>query len=297
MALNFPDSPLDGEGYEGFVYSSATGAWRLTKDPAKITTFVSYLVVGGGAGGRFGHGGGGGSGGFRTNFYGGYSGALQNIEDPFVPTLGTAYTVEIGAGGSQSANGADTTFASIVSKGGNQGGSYSYAIGGNGGGYDLGTPTSFAGGLPLGSGTSHSGGGGGGAGAVGNNATSQPRGGDGGVGLSSMIWGESVAHAGGGGGGGYNGNPGNGATGGGQGRSIGAGGGSAAGTNTGSGGGGGQGNGGSGYAGGSGIIYLRFPNVWAATFSAGLVYETKTIESDHLYKITSGSGTVTFNGN
>ena len=31
MALDFPNSPSNGDVYRGFVYNSTTGAWRTTR--------------------------------------------------------------------------------------------------------------------------------------------------------------------------------------------------------------------------------------------------------------------------
>ena len=73
-------------------------------------------------------------------------------------------------------------------------------------------------------------------------------------------------------------------------------------TNTGSGGGGGGavsniGTELAGAAGGSGIVILRIPNLYTATFSAGLTVSTSNtaVTGYRVYSVTAGTGTVTFN--
>lgn len=39
MALNFPGSPTNGQGYQGFVYNSAVGAWQ--SNPASVAPFYT----------------------------------------------------------------------------------------------------------------------------------------------------------------------------------------------------------------------------------------------------------------
>ena len=80
MALDFPDSPSNGQYYEGFVYDSTAGVWRVTKDPALVP--VEYLVIGGGAGAGYFWGGGGGAGGYRCNVSGESSGGGLSAEAP-----------------------------------------------------------------------------------------------------------------------------------------------------------------------------------------------------------------------
>jgi hypothetical protein len=53
-----------------------------------------------------------------------------------------------------------------------------------------------------------------------------------------------------------------------------------------------------GGAGGSGIVILRIPNIYTATFSAGISANVTTSNTQvgyRTYTITSGTGTVTFN--
>ena len=37
MALDFPDSPVNGDYYAGFVYDSTSGTWRVIGDLAPST--------------------------------------------------------------------------------------------------------------------------------------------------------------------------------------------------------------------------------------------------------------------
>jgi hypothetical protein len=49
-------------------------------------------------------------------------------------------------------------------------------------------------------------------------------------------------------------------------------------------------------AGGSGIVILRIPVFYTATFSAGLTVATSTATIGYkVYTVTAGTGTVTFN--
>jgi hypothetical protein len=103
-------------------------------------------------------------------------------------------------------------------------------------------------------------------------------GGAGGAGLASAISGSSVTYAAGGAGGydvilSANGT-----------------------ANTGNGGRGDGGNSdGSGSNGGSGIVILRVPNTYSATFSGGLTSSLSTAQTGYkTYTVTAGTGTVTF---
>ena len=218
---------------------------------ASVAGNVEVLVVaGGGSGGAPNYSGGGGAGGLV------YSSSL--------PITTQAYTVTIGAGGTNS-NGQNSSFGSLVTavgggKGGGGGVSGSSGGSGGGGGYmssgggsgTSGQGYSGGGGDPT-SGYGW-GGGGGGAGGAGTTAAHYGSTGNGGNGLAYSISGASTYYSGGGGGGidsgGY--------------RSYGGLGGggwcdqlNTAGTNGAANtGGGGGGNGGSG---GSGIVIVRYP--------------------------------------
>jgi hypothetical protein len=243
------------------------GAWSGYIAPR----WVEYLVVAGGGGGGHLDGGGGGAGGLLTGIV--------------TVSAGTSYSVTVGGGGAgatstsaRGVSGVNSVFGAIASTGGGGGGSHSGAqeaggAGGSGGGGSHGNPTvgaagsgtsgqGFAGGSGfLGGSGINAGGGGGGAGTIGNAGKS-----NGGAGIASAITGTVVTYSGGGGGGqeenGGTGGAG-GVGGGGRGsyNSAGAGG-STGSTNTGGGGGGGgyyAGLAGNGFAGGSGIVVVRYP--------------------------------------
>jgi hypothetical protein len=256
----------------------------ITEPP---TYNVEYLVIAGGGGG--GGYGGGGAGGYRT-------------ATGFSLTIGTSYTVTVGAGGAGSSagntkgsNGSDSVFSTITSDGGGAGGSYSTtnqdgSNGGSGGGAgrsNVGFATGTAGTGVSGQGyaggvsntwttfnDSSSGGGGGSGGVGGTPAASSGTGGDGGAGTASSITGTSVTRAGGGSGDG--GTAAGNTTGGGGKRAAGS-------ANTGGGGGGRTNN--SGFAGGSGVVILRM----ATANYSGTTTGSPTVT-------TSGSDTIlTFN--
>ena len=225
---------------------------------------IEYLVVAGGGGGGQTIAGGGGAGGFLA--------ATTSL------TAGNAYTITVGAGGAGStagtapgASGSNSVLGSLVTALGGGGGASTSTggastTGGSGGGGCYNTNLTgaagtvgqgYAGGGSVGQ---VAGGGGGGAGAVGSNAVSANIGGNGGLGAASSISGSSLNYAGGGGGGSNAGagTVGLGTSGGGNGAGS-----SLAGTagtaNTGGGGGGGGNiSTSSGYAGGSGIVILRY---------------------------------------
>lgn len=267
------------------------GGWNGQKPPT-----VEYLVVAGGGGGGSGNTGNGGGG-------GGAGGLLSGI-DP-VPN-GQTILVTVGAagsgttaGGTGTTNGGNSVFGSIVATGGGYGGNgytgnTTPASGGSGGGAGASTspPLRGANGIPgqgnnggAGSNTlGYNGGGGGGAGTIGLDYRSG-KAGNGGFGVASAISGTVTAYAGGGGGGAYNtAQGGTGGTGGG-----GTGGNNTTGTagtaNTG-GGGGGAGGTASSSNGGSGIVIVSYPDVYAAP--------TATTGSPTVS--TSGSGSVAFTG-
>jgi len=54
-------------------------------------------------------------------------------------------------------------------------------------------------------------------------------------------------------------------------------------------------SGGTGGTGGSGIVILRVPNIYSATFSGGLTSSLSTaVTGYNTYTVTAGTGTVTF---
>ena len=275
---------------------------------------VEYLVVAGGGSGAVGNSGnigngGGGAGGYKTA-------AGLSIAG------GILYTVIVGAGGTSPGtntlgalglNGSDSSLSgsgltTITSLGGGSARAYRTAAGsssngGSGGGgawnnisAGLGTAgQGYDGGAGPNAGGANGGGGGGGAGAVGFNGSSAS-GGAGGVGLSSSISGSEIFYAGGGGGG-RGGAGGNG--GGGRGGGIGSGSSNAKGTNgdvnTGGGGGGTAGTTSGSGNGGSGIVIIRYPDIYAAATSTTGVEAGYPVVSGgyRIYKWTS-SGSITF---
>ena len=301
-------------------------AWKNFVNKTFIPPLVvDFLVVAGGGGGGRGTGGGGGAGGLKTTTT--YSGS----ETPLAASLGTAYTVEVGTpgaggggtgGGNPGGDGTNSKFgvvgSEIISTGGG-GGAANNGIGragGSGGG--SGAPAGTPGGTATPSGQGNDGGqaivgtfssnqrpagGGGGAGTVGQEGQSNYNGGNGGSGLEvNIIGGTGNFYAGGGGGG-----TGSGYTAGTGGSSIGGNGGAGGGTptagtiNTGSGGGGGGFSSGvawyNGAAGGSGIVIVRYPSNYTATFSAGVTQvEDTSISGVKINTITvAGAGdTITF---
>jgi hypothetical protein len=237
---------------------------------------ADYLVVAGGGGAAQGGGGGGGLRCTVTSTGGGGS-----LESALTLTLGTSYTVTVGAGGTGATNGgvggtagSNSVFSTITSTGGGQGGGgvagQNGSTGGSGGGASNGSGVAYNGG----SGTSNQGyaggnsatntgdrrlgGGGGGANAGGANGTTTAAG-NGGAGVATSITGSSVTYGGGGGGGAYDGTSSTGGSGGGgNGNTGGYTNGNAGTANRGGGGGGTPFGGGVGGAGGSGIVVIRY---------------------------------------
>jgi len=298
----------------------------LTSSPVAID--VDYLVVAGGGGASWGAGG---AGGLRTS-YGSTSGGGASAESSLALDASTNYTITVGSGGNAGngstgvgSQGSNSVFSTITSTGGG-GGQGNANSGWNGdGGSGGGAANNLASGgaatsSPVqgydgGGGNNSSGAGGGGASAVGTTPPlSNPVGGDGGNGLSVTILsasnatassvgevsGSNVYYAGGGGGGNRDGySTGIGGLGGGgdasPSYSSNAQGGA---TNTGGGGGGasynnyGSWNGGG--AGGSGVVIIRYSNIYTITIGAGLTGTTTTDGSDKITTFTAGTGNISF---
>ena len=261
---------------------------------------VEYLVVAGGGSGGATIGGGGGAGGYLT-------------APTYAVTPGAVITVTVGAGGPASAsgsvgtNGNDSVFSSITATGGGGGGQWAGnpglagGSGGGGAGADGGAGAGGSGvalqGKAGGAGASgRLGGGGGGAGAIGTaGGTPASTSGAGGVGLSSSISGTATYYAGGG-------------SGGTDGATVGAGGlggggtgaksasvvGTAGSVNTGGGGGaGGNSTYGPSYAGGSGVVIVRyFSTLPAAAATTGS--PTVTVANGYRTYTFTVSGSITF---
>jgi hypothetical protein len=261
------------------------------------STTVDYLVVAGGGGGGGVVGGGGGAGGYRESKATGAPWTASPLaSSTSLPVSVTAYPITVGGGGTggpntcggDGGNGVNSIFSTITATGGGGGSKDCGGTGqpGGSGGGAANTHTRFGtGNTPptsppqgnnggSGPGGTGPGAGGGGAIAVGSN---YPAGGGGsngapgGNGTTSSINGTPTARAGGGGGG-TRFSPCTGGTGGSGGGGAGAGSpspgnftlGAAGTTNTGGGGGGGAYAGGpaatalAGYAGGSGIVVIRY---------------------------------------
>jgi len=285
--------------------------WKNYENLSSGITVDFLIVAGGGAGAGSFRAGGGGAGGLKTTTT--YSGS----ETVFSASLATAYTIEVGAGGTSTAaqggNGADSKFGTvgseIVATGGGGGGYYAAnqagSSGGSGGGsaglepsvgsIGAGGAASPAGqGNAGGQGASSSsitgGGGGGGAGAVGNNYGSGATDGDGGVGLQVNIDALNNYYSGGGGGGNYGsvyGNETEGGNGGGGagGRTTGVDAGVPGSPSTGGGGGGSSFNG-VGSSGGSGTVILRYPTASVSSYAVTGTLDTTT---DTAYPIANNA--------
>jgi hypothetical protein len=289
---------------QGWVASSGANEGSQSLDPLPLN--VEYLVVAGGGGGASG---GGGAGGFRT-------GTFSNV------ALATNFTVTIGGGGAGSSGGvgtnagtgANSVYSTITSNGGGGGGGIN--VGGVNGGSGSGAGANSTAVLNGGAGNTPSTspsqgnnggsngttavayptGGGGGAGAVGQDGQSATVGGNGGAGSASSITGTSVNYAGGGGGSVYSSGvtAGTGGIGGGGNGNV-SGTGTAGTVNTG-GGGGGSFVSGTGGAGGSGIVILKYPDIYTISNPAGgLTLSTTTSAPNKITSITAGTGNVQWN--
>jgi len=242
---------------------------------------IEYLVIAGGGGGSrsaFATGGGaGGAGGYRSSVSGESSGGGGSAESPITVSVGSAYTITVGAGGANTVNGNDSSLGGIViSVGGGRGAGFNVNNAGSGGSGGGGAYN----GQPGGSGTVNqgyagggsvvgAGGGGGGADAVGTAGSGSSVGGNGGIGVQSNVNGTPTYRAGGGGGGAINtygaATAGSGGLGGGGNGSTTTNGSDGT-VNTGGGGGGPVGDGSAlGGTGGSGVVIIRYLGTPRAT--------------------------------
>ena len=273
----------------------ADNQWSLQDFP------VQYLVVAGGGGASTASssanrpGGGAGAGGYRNSYASETSGGNSTTESTHSTILGTSYTVTVGGGGSggsgnylrSGTKGADSVFSTITSEGGGavlvndgadeDGGSGGGGMHNNGAGGDGIAGQGHDGG-DTNNATSQTGGGGGGAGSAGgNNVHFQSGTSNNGAGLASSITGSSVTRAVGG-------------SAGQQGTTSGV----NASANTGSGGGGSSSNGSSGN-GGSGVVILRYSNLYTITVGSGLTHGSEQTDGDDKYIVfTAGTDTVSF---
>jgi len=301
---------------KGFVLTSPSGyKYRIgIETDGSLSTGnalfdMEYLVIaGGGGGGRYDSshvgGGGGGAGGYRSSVTGENSGGGASAEGVPVLIEGVTYTVTVGAGGAagqswetRGASGGSSTFNGVTSTGG--GGGSSNSTTGGSGGSGGGSGSYYLQVVTAGSGTTNQGysggnngntsgvypsGGGGGAGQVGANGSGSTSG-NGGAGVASSVTGSSVTRGGGGGGGNWvnSGTAGTGGTGGG-GNGSNSGAGTSGSVNTG-------GGGGNSAVGGSGVVILKYPNIFTATFSAGVTQTTSTSGGFKVSTITATSTT------
>lgn len=226
---------------------------------------IDYLVVGGG---------GSGSGGTLSANYGsgGAGGVVRQSSLAINLNSTTSFKVTVGAGAttvsgnSPGQTGGSSVFGSVTATGG--GGGTTGATGGSNADYSGGVGT---GQFP----------GGGGAGAGGNGSDI-----NGGIGVSSSITGSTIGY-GGGGGGSRQGTAGTATNGGGAGSNGTATPGTA---NRGGGGGGGGTNG--QQNGGSGVVILRIPDGYTATFSGGVTSSLSTaVAGFKIYTVTATSTT------
>ena len=280
------------------VYVDSTQGWVSYADQGVALTpppySASYLIVAGGGGASSGGGGAG--------------GLLANTT---TLTIGTTYTITVGAGGTgvvvnntAGTNGNNSIFNSFTAIGGGKGGAIgdvgvtagSGGSGGGGGAYSGGTTTGGSGTSGQGNAGGGNGGytgspfysgGGGGASSSGANSNGSASG-NGGDGTASSITGTSVTYAGGGGGGTYL--PGTSGTGGAGGGGNGGAGGSAGTANLGGGGGGTQ-SGFTGGNGGSGVVILSVPTASYSGTTTGSPTVTTSGSNTILKYTSSGSYT------
>jgi hypothetical protein len=311
------------------VYIDSTQGWLAysginegTDALSNVPYSVDFLVVAGGGGGGSAiyastAGGGGGAGGYRNSYLTETSGGGGSSEASLSFTVGTVYTVTVGAGGNggtgyavpapagsagNNSSISGTGITTITSTGGGGGAAYqtSASSGGSGGGGEKDVNFTGASGTAnqgFAGGTANSGqqaGGGGGAGEAGNTDGN----GQGGDGLASSITGSSITRGGGGGGAGNITEPNGGTGGGGTGRDDATNENGENGTdNTGGGGGGARflsapvNSSTAGGNGGKGVVILRIPT---ASYS-GTTTGSPTVTTDGSDKVIvfNDSGSIT----
>jgi len=299
---------------QGWVATSGVNSGDQAIDPQ--TYSADFLVIaGGGSGGRNGGGtGGGGAGGYRNSYSTETSGGGGSSETALSFSIGTTYTITVGAGGAaqttfplvgnsgsnSSISGTDITTITLIGGGGGGGNGDAGSGGCGGGGGETSPRTGGSGTANQGyaggeGGAGGYGAGGGGTGAIGSAGSTS---GNGGNGTASTITGSSVTRGGGGGGSrnetasgvGGSGGGGNGGTGAGPGSSSTPG--INATANTGGGGGGvWSTNNASSGTGGSGVVILRMPTAnYTGTTSGSPTVSTSGTDTILIYN-ASGSYT------
>lgn len=277
------------------IAGSSTASTASSSVTPAASLSVDYLVIAGGGSGGSGdnvaQGGGGGAGGLRSTVTA--TGGGGTLETALSCALSTNFTVTVGAGGAASSGGANngntgsnSVFSTITSNGGGKGTyatdqSPTLAAGGSGGGAGSDGGNDNIGGTRTASpvqgnngGTSdkvnpYPAGGGGGAGGAGGNKNNAA-----GAGLAVSITGSSVTYAAGG-----------------RGGSTGS---AAGGANTGT-GGDGKTTSAASFAGGSGIVILRYLTAdGTITIGAGLTGSTATDGSYKVTTLTAGTGNVSW---
>jgi len=260
---------------------TSSGSWTCPDGVSQI----DYVVVAGGGGGAIG----------KTGTYLGIGGGAGKVAIGTTNvTPGTTYTITVGGGGAAQASldangnpGVASSIGSAISAALGLGGLYNTGAGGTSGSGKLGGNALFT-----------AGGGGGGDSENGRDATgaTSPNtiGGNGGNGTSSTITGASVTYGGGGGGTGNIGGGVGGTGGGGNGAKAAspASGGSAGGTNTGGGGGGGAYPSITAFAGGSGIVIIKYlaPLNAILTFNASGSWTVPPGVTSVDYLVVAGGG-------
>ena len=280
---------------KGWLASIASGEGSEPLRTPVTSVDVNFLVLAGG-GGQNSNGyynGGAGAGGLRTSTGSTYSGGGSSLESALTLNLLQDYTITLGAGGSarssffqNAGDGTDTTFASITADGGAGG----YYNGSNSGGCGAGGGSNNVASRAGGAGTA-------GQGFAGGASSSTNNGGPGGGGGTASAGGTGSGQVGGAGGAGINNNitgtlsyygaGGGGMRGGGSGGGYGANGTGWSATRAQTGHGGSQ----STPTGGSGVIILKYPATFTATFSSGAVQNTGQISwNGALYNVSTITG-------
>ena len=280
---------------KGWLASNAAGEGSEALRNPITSVDVNFLVLAGG-GGQNSYGyynGGAGAGGLRTSTGSTYSGGGSSLESALTLNLLQNYTITLGAGGSarstifqNAGNGTDTTFASITADGGAGG----YYNGSNSGGCGAGGGSNSVASRAGGAGTASQG-------FAGGASSSTNNGGPGGGGGTASAGGTGSGQTGGAGGAGTNNNitgsfsyygaGGQAMRGGGSGGAYGANGTGWSATRANTGHGGSQ----SAPTGGSGVIILKWPSTFTATFSSGVVQNTGQISwNGALYNVSTITG-------